>query len=100
LVVRNEVAAAYARLELAYAAEAIYRDNVREAAARNLDILRQAYMLGQKTALDYIAEQQRFIGVETGYTDLLKGRLDALIEIESATGLPPVSTERKIKTEN
>jgi cobalt-zinc-cadmium efflux system outer membrane protein len=100
LVVRNEVATAYVRLERAQAAEAIYRDHVREAAARNLDVLRQAYTLGQKTALDYIAEQQRFIGVETGYTDLLKARLEALIEIDSATGLPPVSTERKIKTEN
>jgi outer membrane protein, heavy metal efflux system len=100
LVVRNEVAAAYARLERAQAAEAIYRDHVREAAARNLDILRQAYALGQKTALDYIAEQQRYIGVETGYTDLLKESLDALIEIERAIGLPPASTERKINTEN
>jgi len=99
-VVRNEVAIAYARLERAQAAEAIYRDRVREAAARNLDILNQAYALGQKTALDYIAEQQRFIGVETGYTDLLKESLDALIEIERAIGLPPASTERKIKTEN
>jgi cobalt-zinc-cadmium efflux system outer membrane protein len=100
LVVRNEVAAAYARLERAQAAEAIYRDHVREAAARNLDVLKQAYALGQKTALDYIAEQQRYIGVETGYTDLLKESLDALIEIERAIGLPPASTERKIKTEN
>jgi len=73
---------------------------VREAATRNLDVLRQAYALGQKTALDYIAEQQRFIGVETGYTDLLKESLDALIEIERAIGLPPASTERKMKTEN
>ena len=100
LVVRNEVAIAYARLERAQAAEAIYRDRVREAATRNLDVLRQAYALGQKTALDYIAEQQRFIGVETGYTDLLKESLDALIEIERAIGLPPASTERKMKTEN
>ncbi len=100
LVVRNEVATAYARLERARAAEAIYRDRVREAAGRNLDVLRQAYTLGQKTALDYIAEQQRFIGVETGYTDLLKEHLDALIEIERVAGLPATSTEQKIKTEN
>jgi cobalt-zinc-cadmium efflux system outer membrane protein len=100
LAVRNEVAAAYARLDRAQAAEAIYRDRVLEAAAHNLDVLRQAYSLGQKTLLDYIGEQQRFIEVETGYTDLLKERLDALIEIERATGLPPASTERRIMTEN
>jgi cobalt-zinc-cadmium efflux system outer membrane protein len=100
LVVRNEVAAAYTRLERAQAAEAIYRDRVREAAARNLDILRQAYTLGQKTVLDYIAEQRRFIEVETGYTDLLKERLDAIIEIERVAGLPPLSAGQKIKVEN
>jgi cobalt-zinc-cadmium efflux system outer membrane protein len=100
LSVRNEVAAAYARLERARAATAIYRDRVREAAARNLDILRQAYTLGQKTVLDYIAEQQRFIEVETGYTDLLKEHLDAIIEIERVAGLPPLSAEQKIKVEN
>ncbi len=100
LVVRNEVAAAYARLERARAAAAIYRDHVREAAARNLDILRQAYTLGQKTVLDYIAEQRRLIEVETGYTDLLKEHLDAIIEIERVVGLPPLSPEQKIKVEN
>jgi len=100
LVVRNEVAAAYARLERARAAEAIYRDRVREAAARNLDILRQAYTLGQKTVLDYIGEQRRFIEVETGYTDLLKERLGAVVEIERVAGLPPLSAEQKIKVEN
>jgi cobalt-zinc-cadmium efflux system outer membrane protein len=93
LVVRNEVAAAYVRLDRAQAASAIYRDRVREAAARNLDILRQAHTLGQKTVLDTIAEQRRFIEVETGYTDLLKEHLDALIEIDRVVGSPLLSIE-------
>jgi cobalt-zinc-cadmium efflux system outer membrane protein len=100
LTVRNEVAAAYARLERARAAAAVYGDRVREGAARNLDVLRQAYTLGQKTMLDYIAEQQRFIDVETGYTDLLKEHLDAIIDIERVVGLPPLSAEHKVKVEN
>jgi len=100
LAVRNEVTAAYARLERARAAAVIYSDRVREGAARNLDVLRQAYTLGQKTMLDYIAEQRRFIEVETGYTDLLKERLDAIIEIERVVGLPPLSAEHKIKAGN
>src|SRR5262249_49596540 len=87
LVVRNEVAAAYARLERAQAASAIYRDRVIDASTRNLDVLRQAYTLGQKNLLDYIAEQRRFIEVETSYTDLLREHLDALVEIERVTPL-------------
>ncbi len=99
LVVHNELAAAYTRLDRAQAALAVYHDRVRDSAMRNVDVLRQAYTLGQKTVLDYIAEQRRFIEVETGYTDLLKERLDALVEIERVAGLPAASTEQKIKTE-
>jgi outer membrane protein, heavy metal efflux system len=86
LIVRNEVAAAYARYERARAAAAIYRDRVIAASSDNLDVLRQAYTLGQKNMLDYIAEQRRFIEVETGYTDLLKENFDALSEIERVVG--------------
>jgi cobalt-zinc-cadmium efflux system outer membrane protein len=100
LVVRNEAAAAYARLERARAASAVYRDRVLDASARNLDVLRQAYMLGQKNLLDYIAEQRRFIEVETSYTDLLKENFDALVELERVAGLPSSSNEQKIRAEN
>ncbi len=100
LVVRNEVASAYARLEGARAAEAIYRDRVRDTAMSNLDVLRKAYALGRNNLLDYIAEQRRLIEVETGYTDLLKEQLDAIIEVERVVGLPPLSPEQKIKVEN
>jgi cobalt-zinc-cadmium efflux system outer membrane protein len=100
LVVRNEVAAAYARLEQARAASAVYRDRVLDASACNLDVLRQAYTLGQKNMLDYIAEQRRFIEVKTGYTDLLKENFDALVEIERVAGLPSSSNEQKIRAGN
>lgn len=100
LVVRNEVAAAYARLERARAASAVYRDRVIDASARNLDVLRQAYMLGQKNLLDYITEQRRFIDIETGYTDLLKENFNALVEIERVVGLLSTANEQRIKIEN
>jgi cobalt-zinc-cadmium efflux system outer membrane protein len=100
LVLRNEMAAAYARFERAQAASAVYRDQVIDMSTRNLDILRQAYTLGQKQMLDYITEQRRFVEVETGYTDLLKENFDALVEIERVAGLPLAFTEQKIKTEN
>lgn len=88
IVVRNEVAAAYAQFERARAALAVYRDGVRNQAQRNLDVIRQTYVLGQKTLLDYIAEQRRFIEVETGFTDMLKAVYDSLIEIDRAAASP------------
>ena len=88
IVVRNEVAAAYARFERAQAALAVYRDNVRDQAQRNLDVVQQTYTLGQKSLLDYLNEQRRFVDVETGYTDTLKEYFDSLIEIERAAGSP------------
>jgi len=88
LVVRNEVAAAYARFERAQSAVAVYRDGVRGQAERNLDVIRQTYTLGQKTALDYISEQRRFIEVETGYTEVLKEFFNSLVELERAAGTP------------
>lgn len=88
IVVRNEVAAGYARFNRAQAALAVYRDGVRNQAERNLDVIRQTYVLGQKSLLDYIAEQRRFIDVETGYTDVLKEYFDSLVEIERAAASP------------
>ena len=88
IVIRNEVAASYARFNRARDALAVYREGVHNQAERNLDVIRQAYVLGQKSLLDYIAEQRRFIEVETGYTDVLKEYFDSLIEIERAAASP------------
>jgi cobalt-zinc-cadmium efflux system outer membrane protein len=88
VVVRNEVASAYARFERAQAALAVYRDNVRDQAQRNLNVVQQTYTLGQRSLLDYLNEQRRFVDVETGYTDALKEYFDSLIEIERAAGAP------------
>jgi len=88
IVVRNEVASAYARFERAQAALAIYRDSVRNQAQLNLDVVQQTYTLGQKTLIDYINEQRRYIDIETGYTDALKEYFNSLVEIERAAGSP------------
>jgi cobalt-zinc-cadmium efflux system outer membrane protein len=85
-VVRNEIISAYARFNHATAALAVYRDNVREQALRNLEVIHQTYVIGQKSVLDYLGEQRRFIEVETGYTEVLRELLDSLIEIERAAG--------------
>jgi cobalt-zinc-cadmium efflux system outer membrane protein len=88
IVVRNEVASAYARFARAQAALAVYRDNVRNQAQLNLDVVQQTYTLGQKTLIDYINEQRRYIDIETGYTDALKEFFNSLVEIERAAGSP------------
>jgi outer membrane protein TolC len=61
---------------------------VREQALRNIEIIRQTYVLGQKTVLDYLGEQRRFIDIETAYTDVLKEYLESLVEIDRAAGSP------------
>ena len=88
IVVRNEVASAYARFARAQAALAVYRDNIRSQAQLNLDVVQQTYTLGQKTLIDYINEQRRYIDIETGYTDALKEFFNSLVEIERAAGSP------------
>ena len=82
------MASAYARFARAQAALAVYRDNVRNQAQLNLDVVQQTYTLGQKTLIDYINEQRRYIDIETGYTDALKEFFDSLVEIERAAASP------------
>jgi cobalt-zinc-cadmium efflux system outer membrane protein len=86
IVVRNEVAAAYARFARAQQSLAVYRDNVQHQAQRNLDVIRRTYVLGQKSLLDYVGEHRRYIEVETGYTEVLKEYFNSLIEIDRAVG--------------
>ncbi|HYM00431.1 MAG TPA: TolC family protein, partial [Blastocatellia bacterium] len=88
IVVRNEATAAYTRLDRARAALDLYSSGVRDQSLRNLDIIRQTYTLGEKTLIDYLAEQRRYVDIESAYTDLLKQYRDSLIDIERATASP------------
>jgi cobalt-zinc-cadmium efflux system outer membrane protein len=91
-VVLNEVASAYARFLRAREALGVYRDAVHNQAERNLDVIRQTYEVGQRSLIDYVAEQRRFIDIETGYTDVLKEYFDSLVEIERAAPSPVPTT--------
>ena len=86
LIVRQEVAAAFAQLAAAQRALDIYARGVRDVAGRNLAVVRQAYELGRTSVLDVIAEQRRYIDIEMGYTESLKLVYDAHVEIERAVG--------------
>jgi cobalt-zinc-cadmium efflux system outer membrane protein len=85
LTVRREVAASFARYEQSMRAAEIYRVGVRDQANANLDVVRQTYELGSKTLLDFIAEQRRFIELETSFIDSLLDTYLAQVDIERAT---------------
>jgi cobalt-zinc-cadmium efflux system outer membrane protein len=87
LVIRQEVEAAFAQLEAARRALALYERGVRDVAQRNLEVVRRTWELGRGTLLDVITEQRRLIEVENGYTDALRQTYDAAVEIDRAVGL-------------
>jgi len=93
LTVRREVAASFARYEQSMRAAEIYRVGVRDQANANLDVVRQTYELGSKNLLDFIAEQRRFIEVETSFIDSLLETYLAQVDIERATSSPKLITK-------
>lgn len=88
LTVQREVASAFARYQRAARAAEIYRVGVQGQAGANLEVVRQTYELGSKSLLDVIAEQRRFIEIQTGYIDAMVDTYQARVEIESATASP------------
>jgi len=88
LTVKREVASAFVRYQSAARAAEIYRVGVQGQANANLDVVRQTYELGSKNLLDVIAEQRRFIEVQTGYIEALVNTYQAGVEIERATASP------------
>ena len=88
VTVRREVASAFARYQSAARAAEIYRVGVQGQANANLAVVRQTYELGSKSLLDFIAEQRRYIEVQTGYIEALVSTYHARVEIERATASP------------
>jgi cobalt-zinc-cadmium efflux system outer membrane protein len=86
LAMRQEVTAAFTQYEAAHRALELYTQGVREVARQNLEVVRKTYELGRTSLLDLIAEQQRYIDIEMGYTGSLRQTYDAVVEIERAVG--------------
>ena len=86
LVARQEVESAFVQHAAAERALRLYEEGVRTVAGRNLDVVRQTYTLGRSMLLEVIAEQRRYIEIETGYTEALRQVYDAGVEIERAVG--------------
>ncbi len=57
-----------------------------EQAQRNLRVIRQTYDLGRTPLLDVVAEQRRYIDIETGYTEVLNQYYQSIVELERAVG--------------
>lgn len=92
LMARREVAVAYTRYARAARAMEIFRVGVRDQANANLDVIRQTYELGSKSLLDYIAEQRRFIELETEFINAMLDTYQGRVEIERATSSPRLIT--------
>jgi cobalt-zinc-cadmium efflux system outer membrane protein len=86
LNLRHEVAQNFIRFNGAETRVSVYRSGVRDQAAHNLDVVRQTYSYGRTTLLDVIAEQRRYIDIETGYTDILLDEYAAHVALEQAVG--------------
>lgn len=86
LIATREVAAALLTREKAQEGLRIFREGVRDQAAQNLDVVRRTYELGRTQLLDVIAEQRRFIEVETGYTEALSRFYQATVRLRTVTG--------------
>jgi cobalt-zinc-cadmium efflux system outer membrane protein len=86
LGLRHEVTRNLIGFDGAQARVAVYRSGVRDQAARNLEVVRQTYNYGRIRLLDVIAEQRRYIDIETGYTDVLFDAYAAHVALEQAVG--------------
>lgn len=86
LALRHEVTQSLVRYQAAQERVTVYRKGVRDQAARNLEVVRQTYGYGRVPLLDVIAEQRRFIDIETGYTDVLFDAYASRVALERAVG--------------
>jgi len=87
LTVTREVLAAFLVEAKARESLDIYSRGVRDQASQNLDVIRKTYELGRTQLLDVIAEQRRFIEVETGYTEALSRAYQASVRVRTAAAL-------------
>jgi cobalt-zinc-cadmium efflux system outer membrane protein len=88
LTIRREVAAAFARYDRAARSLLIFQNGVRDQANANLQVIWQTYELGARSLLEYIAEERRFLEIETELIDAEFNTYSAQVEIMRATNAP------------
>ena len=83
---RAEIDAAIAREREARRAVDIYSTTVRELAQQNVDVMLEAYDLGRFPLSDVLAEQRRYLEIESAYTTVLSRAYDARTAVARAFG--------------
>ena len=85
LAAEADIAAAEAREVAARRALAVTASVV-ELAAKNLDVVRQAYELGRTTPADVLTEQRRYLEVQRAQTETMKTSYQARVALMQARG--------------
>ncbi len=88
VVVRSEVASAYARYEAASKALIAYEQGVIQRSNDNVRVMRAAYELGHFSVTELLAEQRRLLDSQRDYTEALAEQYRALADIQAAVGAP------------
>ena len=80
--------AAAARIDDASTREAVaqYREGIRLAARKNLDVVSETFALGRATVFDVLNEQRRYLEIERAYTDALRSAFEARTRLGLAAG--------------
>lgn len=86
LAVDSEVAAARTRDRHARQALAVYNEDTRDLARRNLDVVQQTYEAGRMALFDVINERRRYLETERAYTGVLREAYDARQALKTALG--------------
>ena len=81
-----EVQAAWQHWDAAAQSLRILETGVLKQSEKNLDVIRQAYVLGQLRLLDVLNEQRRLIEIQMSYADAESDVRRGLIELERAVG--------------
>ena len=88
LIVRREVATAFARYESSAKAMEIFRVGVRGQASANLDVVRQTYELGARNLIEYLIEERRYIDIGNEFVDMQFAVYQAKVEMLRAGNSP------------
>jgi cobalt-zinc-cadmium efflux system outer membrane protein len=81
-----EVEAAWRRWEAAQRAVELLEDGVLRQSEQNLEVMRQAYGLGQLRMLDVLSEQRRMVDTQMAHIEARAELARALAELERAVG--------------
>ena len=82
----QEVEAAFRRWNAARDTVALFQRGVIDQSEQNLQVMRQAYSLGQLRLLDVLNEQRRLVDTELAYIDAQTELAEAAADLERTVG--------------